>query len=113
MKEDDFKEKTTAASIEYTRVALGCTLPPVWLGPTGVYLIKFLIGNLSNSPCNEPSLTVLFLDVTYTMYTASPPPFLTQVTPLYHSILLFLHGAEEKVYSLGEDLLYRNILTLW
>ena len=40
MKEDDFKEKTTAASIEYTRVALGCTLPPVWLVPTGVYLIK-------------------------------------------------------------------------
>ena len=33
--------------IEYTRVALGCILPPVWLVPTGVYLIKFLIGNLS------------------------------------------------------------------
>ena len=55
---------------EYTRVALGCkcTLPPVWLVPTGVYLIKFLIGNLSYSPCSEPSHTVLFPDVTYTMY---------------------------------------------
>ena len=39
MKEDDFKEKTTAASIEYTRVALGCTLPPVWLVSSTVYLI--------------------------------------------------------------------------
>ena len=37
----------SAPAIEYTRVALGCTLPPVWLEPTGVYLIKFLIGNLS------------------------------------------------------------------
>ena len=30
--------------IEYTRVALGCTLPPVWLVSTGVYLIKFGYG---------------------------------------------------------------------
>ena len=53
-------------TIEYTRVALGCTLPPVWLVPTGVYLIKFLIGNLSYSPCSEPGRTVLFPDVTST-----------------------------------------------
>ena len=58
--------------IEYTRVALGCTLPPVWLVPPGVYLIKFLIGNLSYSPCSEPSRTVLFPDVTYTMYARYP-----------------------------------------
>ena len=58
--------------IEYTRVALGCTLPPVWPMPTGVYLIKFLIGNLSYSPCSEPRHTVLFPDVTYTMYARHP-----------------------------------------
>ena len=45
-------------SIEYRRVALGCTLPPVWLVPAGVYLIKFLIGNRSYSSCIEPSHTV-------------------------------------------------------
>ena len=49
--------------IEYTRVALACTLPPMWLVPTGVYLIKYLIGNLSYGPCSEPSRTVLFPDV--------------------------------------------------
>ena len=43
-----------AKYIEYTRVALGCTLLPVWLAHTGVYLIKFLIVNLSYSPCSEP-----------------------------------------------------------
>ena len=50
------------ATIEYTRVALGCTLPPEWLVPTGVYLIKFLIGNLSYSPSSEPSSTVGWID---------------------------------------------------
>ena len=52
-------------TIEYTRVALGCTLPPVW--PRS-YLIKFLIRNLSNSPCSEPSRTVLFPDVMFTRH---------------------------------------------
>ena len=73
-------------------MALGCTLPPVWLVPTGVYLIKFLIRNLSYSPCSEPSRTVLFPNVTYTLHNVRPPPVLTRVTPLYRSILLFLHG---------------------
>ena len=50
------------------RGALDCTVSPVWLVPTGVYLITFLIGNLSYSPCNEPSRTVLILDQMYTMY---------------------------------------------
>ena len=59
-------------NIEYTRVALGFTLPPVWLVPIGVYLIKFLIGNLSHSACSEPSRTVLFPDVTFTMYARHP-----------------------------------------
>ena len=36
------------------------------------YLIKFLIGNLSYSPCSEPSHTVLFPDVMYTMYARHP-----------------------------------------
>ena len=58
--------------IEYTRVSLGSTLPHVWLVPTGVYLIKFIIGNLSYSPCSEPSHTVLFPDVTYMMYARHP-----------------------------------------
>ena len=56
-------------TIEYTRVALGCTLPPVWLE---LYLIKFLIRNLSYSPCSEPSRTVLSREVTYTMYARHP-----------------------------------------
>ena len=46
-----------------------CTAPPVWLVPTGVYLITFLIGNLSYSPCSEPSRAVLFLDLMYTQCT--------------------------------------------
>ena len=50
------------------RVAHQCTAPPVWLVPTCVYLIKFLIWNLSYSLCNEPSCTVLFLNLMYTMY---------------------------------------------
>ena len=29
-------------TIEYTRGALDCTLQPVWLVPTGVYLVYFL-----------------------------------------------------------------------
>ena len=76
-------------NIEYTRVALGCTFPPKWLVPTGVYLITFLIGNLSYmySPCSEPSSTVLFPDVTYTMYarprlnTSHPPSPLHIIIP--------------------------------
>ena len=61
-------------SIENNRVALGCvhlqcTLPPVWLRS---YLIKFLIWNLSYIPCSEPSLTVLLLDVIFTMYARHP-----------------------------------------
>ena len=36
---------------------------------SGLYLIKFLIGNLSYSPCSEPSRTVLLLDVMYTQCT--------------------------------------------
>ena len=61
-------------------------LASVWLLPTVVYLIKFLIGNLSYSPCSEPSRTVLLLDVMYTMY-ARPPLVLIQFSPLGHSIL--------------------------
>ena len=76
-------------TIEYTGVALGCTLPPVWLVPTGVYLIKFLIGTLSYSPCSKPSRTVLLPDVTHTMYARHPskhesPPF---TAPYYYSSL--------------------------
>ena len=56
-----------------------------WLVPTGVYLISFLIGKISYSPCSEPSRTVLFPDLTYTMYARHPslhqtPPF----TAPYH-----------------------------
>ena len=52
--------------IEYSRVALPCTLPPVWLELR--YRIHFLIGKLSYSPSSDPSLAVLLLDVMYTMY---------------------------------------------
>ena len=48
-----------------------CT-PACMAGASGVYLIKFLIGNLSYSPCSEPSRTVLFPEVTYTMYARHP-----------------------------------------
>ena len=80
-------------TIEYTRAALACTVPPVWLE---LYLVKFLIKNLSYSPCmySEPSHTVIFLNVMYTMYAATrlktfPPPL--------PSILLFLHGLDSQV----------------
>ena len=36
------------------------------------YLVKFLIWNLSYSPCSEPNHTVLLLDVMYTMYARHP-----------------------------------------
>ena len=66
-------------------MALDCTLPPVWLVPTGVYLIYFLIGNLSYSPGSEPSHTVLFLDV---MYSTDPHQRQKSIifTPLGRSI---------------------------
>ena len=51
------------------RRALGCTLPPEWLVSSTVYLIYYLIGNLSYTSSSEPSLTVLLLDV---MYTTDP-----------------------------------------
>ena len=38
-----------------------------------IYLIKFLIRNLSYSPSSEPSRTVLLLDIMYTMYARHPP----------------------------------------
>ena len=38
----------------------------------GVYLIKFLIRNLSCTPCSKPSRTVRLLDVMYTMYARHP-----------------------------------------
>ena len=39
----------------------------------GLYLIKFLFGNLSYNPCSEPSRTVLLdLDVMFTMYARHP-----------------------------------------
>ena len=38
----------------------------------GVYLIKFLIRNLSYSPCSKPSRAVLFPDVMVTMYARHP-----------------------------------------
>ena len=68
-------------------MALGFTLPPVWLKvSTSVYLIKCLIGNLSYSPCSEPSCTVLFPDES-TPFTA----------PFYYSSMVvtdyrFLYG---------------------
>ena len=52
------------------------------------YLVNFPIRNLSYTPCNEPSRTVLLLDV----HNVRPPPVLTQFTPLGRSILVFLHG---------------------
>ena len=55
--------------VQYISVALDCTVPPVWLVLMGVYLIYFLIGNLSYSPSSEPSRIVLFLDV---MYSTDP-----------------------------------------
>ena len=80
-------------TIEYTRAALACTVPPVWLE---LYLVKFLIKNLSYSLCmyRETSHTVIFLNVMYTMYAATrlktfPPPL--------PSILLFLHGLDSQV----------------
>ena len=53
---------------------------------TSVYLIKCLIGNLSYSPCSEPSCTVLFPD--------ESTPF---TTPFYYSSMVvtdyrFLYG---------------------
>ena len=50
----------------------------------GVYLIYFLIGNLSYIPCSEPSRTVLLLDV---MYTSDPTTGVNQITPLDRSII--------------------------
>ena len=60
IEEKDCMARFATGAIENTRVALGCTLPPVWLVPTSVYLIIFLIGKLSYSPCSEPSHTVFF-----------------------------------------------------
>ena len=69
----------------YTRGALGCTVPPVWLE-----LPEFVIGNLSYTPCREPSRTVLMLDVMYTMNAATRlntkhPPF---TAPYYNSSMI-------------------------
>ena len=66
-----------------TRGALPCTLySPACVA--GVYLIKFLIRNLSYTPCIETSHKVLLLN-------GSPPPALIKFTPLDHSIyLIFL-----------------------
>ena len=46
------------------------------------YLVKFLIRNLSYSPCSEPSRTVLLLNVMYIVHNVRPPPVSTQFTPL-------------------------------
>ena len=43
---------------EYTRGALGCTLPPVWLVSNTVYLIYFLIRKLSYIPPAVANLAV-------------------------------------------------------
>ena len=51
-----------------------------WRGPPlyspacagGLYLIKFFFGNLSYTPCTDPSRTVLLLDVMYTMHSHHP-----------------------------------------
>ena len=51
------------------RGALACT----WSRLCGwSYLIQFSFRNLSNSPCSEPSCTVLLPDVMYTMYARHP-----------------------------------------
>ena len=58
------------------------------------YLIYFLIGNLSYSPCSEPSSTVLLLDVMYTMDPLFPTTQLNEIhhpRPLY---LYFLYGRD-------------------
>ena len=73
--------------IEYSRGALTCTLP---LCVAGVYLIYFSIGNLSYTPCSEPSRSVLLLDVIYTtdfhhQSTSNSPPWANPFN-------LFLHG---------------------
>ena len=74
----------------YTREALACTVYTVQSRLCGwSYLIKFSIGNLSYSPCSEPSHTVLLPDVLYKMY-ARHAPVLIQFTPLGRFILLFL-----------------------
>ena len=54
------------AESKYTRGALPLYSPAC---VAGVYLIYFLIGNLSYTPCCEPSRTVLLLDVIYCTHT--------------------------------------------
>ena len=70
----------------YTREALACTVQSRLCGWS--YLIKFSIGNLSYSPCSEPSHTVLLPDVLYKMY-ARHAPVLIQFTPLGASYYYF------------------------
>ena len=48
-----------------------CTVPP------GTISVKFIIGNLSYSPCSEPSCTVRLLDVMYTRLNTILPPWAT------------------------------------
>ena len=60
----------------YTREALACTVYTVQSRLCGwSYLIKFSIGNLSYSPCSEPSHTVLLPDVLYKMYARHAPVY--------------------------------------
>ena len=63
---------TPARQVELHRGGpLYCRCYSMTYMPTGVYLIKFLIGNLSYSPCSEPSL-----------HNVRPPPVLIQFTLL-------------------------------
>ena len=102
------------ANIEYSRGALPCTLPPVWLVSRTVYLIYFLIGNLSYTTCSEPSRTDLLLDVMYIMDShhrskSNSPPWATPFN-------LFLHawhtetsiGREKLIKALSSQRVYQK-----
>ena len=91
-------------------MVLGCTLPPVWLVPTGVYLVKFLIGNLSYSP-HVANLAVQSFSRCNVHTT--PATRLNTSRPLYSSILLLLHGdnSDDKTpYFSRDDVPLRKVL---
>ena len=82
-------------TIEYCRGALPCTYTPACVAV--IYLIYFLIGNLSYTPCSEPSRTVLLLDV---MYTTDPHHRSESYSPPWAAPFhVFLHGNNIREYG--------------
>ena len=92
----------TLLTVEYTRVAHQCTVPPVWLEITD----KFLFGNLTYSPSSKPSRTAGLGTAFFSVQNV--PFFSVQKRERYVLFRFFLENLA--TYATQKNVLYFSVL---